>query len=349
MADYQVLVIGGGPAGYHAAIRAAQLGFKTACVDAWLRGGKPSLGGTCVNVGCIPSKALLESSELYHRAQHEFAAHGISLKGASMDVAAMLKRKDGIVTSLTGGVAQLFKANGIELISGRAQLIAQGKVKVGDKEITADHIILAAGSDPVELPIAKFDGKQIVDSSGALEFGEAPATLGIIGAGVIGVELGSVWSRLGSKVTILEALPDFLPMADRQIAKEAQKQLAKQGLDFQLGAKVANATVKGKKVTVEYEQGGEKKSASFDKLIVAVGRRPASKDLATAGLGLELERGFVKVDAHYRTNIPNVYAVGDLIGQPMLAHKGMEEGIACVEQIAGQKSHVNYNAVPSII
>ncbi|MGH8530885.1 MAG: dihydrolipoyl dehydrogenase [Nevskiales bacterium] len=349
--QYDLLVVGAGPAGYHAAIRASQLGLKTACVDAWIdRAGKPSLGGTCLNAGCIPSKALLESSEVYHRALHEFARHGVKLKGVEMDLAQMLKRKDEIVSAHTNGIAQLFKGFGVTALAGRAQLLGSGKVKVGDKEITAQHIILAAGSEPVELPIAKFDGKQVVDSWGALEFDEVPKQLGVIGAGVIGVELGSVWSRVGAKVTVLEALDSFLPMADKPIAREALKQFAKQGLDIQLSAKVLGANIKGKKVTVEYEQGGEKKKAEFDKLIVAVGRRPSSKGLAAAEVGLQLDaKGFIQVDAHWRTNVPNVYAVGDLIGGLMLAHKGMEEGIACVERIAGQAGHVNYDAVPSVI
>lgn len=352
---YDVLVIGAGPAGYHAAIRAAQLGFKTACIDAWENNGEPSPGGTCLNVGCIPSKALLESSELYHRAQHEFEAHGIQAKGVSLKLDAMLARKDKIVSQLTGGIGQLFKANDIDFFSGKAQLQGPGKVSLGEQTIEAEHIILAAGSEPVELKkIAPFDGDTVVDSAGALTFTDVPARLGIIGAGVIGVELGSVWARLGSAVTILEALPDFLPGADLQIAKEAARQFKKQGLDIRLGAAVQQAQVtgKGKKRSVEvsYEQAGKPGSMTFDRLIVAVGRRPASAGLAAESAGLKLnERGFVALDEHWNTNLDKVYAVGDLVGQPMLAHKGMEEGIACVERIAGQAAHVNYAAVPAII
>lgn len=357
--DFDVIVIGAGPAGYPAAIRCAQLGMKVACVDAWLtRDGKPSLGGTCLNAGCIPSKALLESSEIYHRAQHDFANHGIKFSNVEMDIGQMQSRKAEIVTSLTQGIGSLFKANGVEAIAGRGILQGPGKVEVtptegGDdkKTITADNIIIAAGSDPVELKkIAPFDGENVVDSWGALEFEEAPERLGVIGAGIIGLELGSVWRRLGSEVVIIEAMDDLLAMADKQIAKEAGRHFKKQGLDIRLSAKVTAAKTGKDGVTVEYEQGGEKHSEKFDKLIVAVGRKPATEKLFSKDSGLNLdERGFVGVNDEFRTNLPGVYAVGDVIGGAMLAHKGTEEGIACAEIIAGEKPHINYDAVPSVI
>ncbi|MBU6422000.1 MAG: FAD-dependent oxidoreductase, partial [Gammaproteobacteria bacterium] len=284
---FDVVVIGAGPAGYEAAIRAAQNGLKTACVDDWKNlDGKHAFGGTCLNAGCIPSKALLESSEMFHKAQHEFAAHGIQVSSVKMDIAAMQSRKAKIVTSLTGGVATLFKANNVTGIPGRARLLKDGRVEVTGfddakkKEVLeAKQVILAAGSAPVELKIAAFDGKDIVDSWGALEFPSVPKRLGVIGAGVVGLELGSVWHRLGSQVTILEALPDFLAMADRQIAQAAAREFKKQGLEVQLGAKVT-AAAKGKGgIKVDYEDVAGKHSIEVDKLVVAVGRRPATSEL----------------------------------------------------------------------
>ncbi len=355
---YDLIVIGGGPAGYPAAIRAAQLGMKALCIDGWVnRDGTPSFGGTCLNAGCIPSKALLESSELYHRANHEFAVHGIGVGKVQLDLAKMQERKMAVSKANSGGVKLLFQANKVTGIHGYGRLLGNGQVGYRsldgkeEKTFTAKHILIATGSEPVNLSkIAPFDGDRVVDSWGALDFTEVPQRLGVIGAGVIGVELGSVWSRLGSKTVILEALPTFLPMADQQIAKEGLRQFQKQGLDIRLGAKVLSAKVGKKEVTVEYEQGGEKKSEAFDKLIVAVGRRPYTKDLGIEAAGVVLdERGFVKVDAHYRTSAPGVYAVGDVIGGFMLAHKGIEEGVVLIEQLAGQKSEVNYNAIPSVI
>jgi dihydrolipoamide dehydrogenase len=353
---FDVIVVGGGPAGYPAAIRAAQLGMKTACIDAWLnRDSTPAFGGTCLNAGCIPSKALLESSEVYHRANHEFANHGVKVGDVKMDIAQMLKRKDTISRSLTSGIKTLFASNKVTGLFGTGRLLGKGQVEYKSHDgktqtLTGRHIIIATGSEPVNLKVAPFDGDRIVDSWGALEFAEVPKRLGVIGAGVIGVELGSVWSRLGAKTVLLEALPGFLPMVDAQVAKETQRQLTKQGLDIRLGAKVTGAKAGKTGVMVEFEQDGKPQKEEFDKLIVAVGRKPYTKGLGAdvAGVALD-ERGFVKVDAHYKTSAPDVYAIGDVIGGLMLAHKGIEEGVALAEQLAGHHTEVNYNAVPSVI
>ena len=354
--QFDVVVIGGGPAGYPAAIRAAQLGLSAACIDDWKTpdGGQP-FGGTCLNVGCIPSKALLESSELYHRAHEEFAAHGISASNVEMDIAKMQERKTGIVKQLTGGIAALFKAAGVTGIKGRGRVLPGNKVEItaddGSKQIlTAKDIVLATGSTPVELPMAKFDGNRIVDSSGALEFDAVPPRLGVIGAGVIGLELGSVWRRLGSDVVIIEALDDFLPMADEQISSEALRQFRKQGLDIRLGAKLTQASAGSTGVSVTYEQGGEKESLDVDKLIVCVGRRPVSEDLLDPSLGVEVDaRGFIQVDEQCRTGASRIWAVGDVVRGPMLAHKGTEEGVMVAELIAGHAAELNYDAIPSVI
>ncbi|HEY1077355.1 MAG TPA: dihydrolipoyl dehydrogenase, partial [Fontimonas sp.] len=354
--EFDVVVIGGGPAGYPCAIRAAQLGFKTACIDAWLnKDNTPAFGGTCLNAGCIPSKALLESSELYHRMSHEAAAHGIGSGKLTLDLAKMQARKQTISGQLTGGIKTLFTANKVTGLQGFGKLLGDGKVEFKSHDgkvevLTAKHIVIATGSAPVNLKIAAFDGKDIVDSWGALDFTEVPKKLGVIGAGVIGVELGSVWNRLGAQTVILEALPTFLPMVDQQIAKEALRHFTKQGLDIRLGAKVQSAKAGAKGVAVSYELGGEVKTETFDKLIVAVGRKPY-----TDGLGADVakvaldERGFVKVDAHYKTSAPGIYAVGDVIGGAMLAHKGIEEGVALAEQLAGHHTQVNYNVIPSVV
>ncbi len=354
--QYDVLVVGGGPGGYPCAIRAAQLGFKTACIDSWLnRDNTPAFGGTCLNAGCIPSKALLESSELYHRALHELGTHGINAGDVKLDLDKMQARKNTVSRQLTSGIKTLFSANKVTGLEGFGKLLGGGKVeyrthKGETKTLEAKHIVLATGSEPVNLKIAPMDGERFVVSWGALDFEKVPKTLGIIGAGVIGVELGSVWSRLGAKTVILEALPDFLPMVDKQISKEALRHFNKQGLDIRLGAKVLSAKSDGKKVTLEYEAAGEKKKEVFDKLIVAVGRRPFTKDLGVETAGVELdERGFVKIDAHYKTSAAGVYAVGDVTGGAMLAHKAIEEGVALAEQLAGHHTQVNYNAVPSVI
>lgn len=354
--NYDLIVIGGGTGGYPAAIRAGQLGMKTVCINSWLnKDDKPAYGGTCLNAGCIPSKALLESSEMFHRAGHELASHGIKVSAPKLDLAAMQDRKNKISSGLTGGIAQLFKANGVTGLEGFGRLLGDGKVEFrshsGEKKVlTGKHIIVATGSEPVELKIAPFDHEKICDSWDALEFTSVPKRLGIIGAGVIGVELGSVWSRLGSKVTILEAMPKFLPMVDQTIAKDAQRQLSKQGLDIRLNAKVQSAKAGAKGVVVEYDENGETKSETFDQLIVAVGRRPYTEGLNADGVHLELDsRGFVKVDKNYKTNLNGVYATGDVIGGLMLAHKGIEEGVALVEQLHGEKPEVNYNAIPCVI
>lgn len=354
--EYDVAVIGAGPAGYVAAIRAAQLGMQTICIDRWLNPeDKPSLGGTCLNAGCIPSKALLESSEIYHQAQQDFAIHGLQLDGIGMDIAQMQKRKTGIVNELTGGIAGLFKANGVESVAGSAQIIDSGQVKVSghdgqEQTLQARHIIIATGSEPVELSFAAFDGDRIVDSQGALAFSEVPGKLGVIGAGIIGLELGSVWSRLGAEVTLLEAASDFMPPADHDTAREALKAFKKQGLTIELGANVTSAQADDTSVTVDYTINGEEKSETFDRLIVAVGRRPNTHGLFASEGQVEFsDRGFVVTDRAYRTSMDNVYAVGDVISNPMLAHKGMEEGVAVVEMLDGQKPEVNYETIPAIL
>ncbi|MDZ7840213.1 MAG: dihydrolipoyl dehydrogenase [Gammaproteobacteria bacterium] len=356
---YDVAVIGAGPAGYVAAIRCAQLGFNTACIDDFKGGdGKPSLGGTCLNVGCIPSKALLDSSEQYHRIKHEFGIHGIQIKGASIDIGEMLARKDKIVKSLTGGITQLFKANKITSIHGHGSIAkhsAEGcEVTVdndGDKQtIQAAHVILACGSVPVDIPVAPVDQKVIVDSTGALSFQEVPKRLGVIGAGVIGLELGSVWGRLGAEVTILEALDTFLPAVDKQIARDAQRKFKEQGLNINMGCKVTGAKPGKNGVAVTYEDKDGEHKSDFDKLIVCVGRRPNTENIADESVGLNFdERGFIQVDDQCRTSLDNVYAVGDAVRGPMLAHKGSEEGVAVAETIAGGHFHMNYDVIPWVI
>ena len=354
--SYDVIVIGASPAGYVSAIRAAQLGMNTLCVDNWLtKGDRPSLGGTCLNAGCIPSKALLESSELYERAQGEFSQHGLSFDKVELDIDQMQKRKAGVVSELTGGIAGLFKANGVASLAGTAQVIDSGKVHVKtqdgeEQELTADHVIIATGSVPVELDIAPFDNEYILDSWGALDMEAVPEKLGVIGAGYIGVELGSVWSRLGSEVTILEAVDEFMPIADRDIAKEALKTFRKQGLNVELSARVTATRIEDDKVVVEYTKNDETHTETFDRLIVAVGRRPNTKNICAKDARVELDdKGFIDVDEAYRTSLPGVYAVGDVIGNPMLAHKGMEEGVVVAEMLDGQKPHMNYDVIPSVV
>ena len=358
--QFDVVVIGAGPAGYHAAIRAAQLGLKTACIDAALgKDGKPALGGTCLRVGCIPSKALLDSSHQYHNLTHQFEQHGISVKDAKIDVGTMVGRKDAIVKQFTGGIAQLFKANKVTAYYGFGQLQPGNLVKVkqhdgSEVELKGTNVILAAGSDSIELPFAKFDNEYIVDNVGALDFTEVPKRLAVIGAGVIGLELGSVWKRLGAEVTILEALPDFLAVADSEVSKVAAREFKKQGLDIRLGAKVSKTEVTGKgkkkEVVVTYSDAEGEKTLTVDKLLVAVGRRAASKGLLAEGTGVKLnERGQVEVDAHCHTGVDGVWAIGDCVRGPMLAHKGFEEGIAVAELIAGLPGHVNFDTIPWVI
>ena len=354
--NFDVIVIGGGPAGYPAAIRAAQNKLSVACIDEWKNlDGVPAFGGTCLNAGCIPSKALLESSELFHRAQHEFATHGIQMSGVALDLAAMQKRKAGIVKGMTGGILQLFKAAGVTPLQGHGKLlpgkIVQFTAHDGTKrELTAKNVILASGSTPMELRSAAFDGKNIVDSWGALEFSAVPKRLGVIGAGVIGLELGSVWKRLGSEVVVLEALPDFLAIADQQLAKEALRHFRKQGLDVRLGAKVSGAKVANGAVDVTYTDAKGEQTLTVDKLVVSIGRRPFTKDLLAEGTGVQLdERGFIKVDHECRTGVEGIWAVGDCVRGPMLAHKGKEEGVMAADLIAGHFAEVNYKTVPSVI
>ncbi|MBB6097741.1 dihydrolipoamide dehydrogenase [Deinobacterium chartae] len=355
MDTFDVIVIGGGPAGYVAAIRAAQLGFKTACVDAFKgKDGKPSLGGTCLNVGCIPSKAMLDSSEKFEMVQHELADHGITVEGARVDLAKMLARKDAVVSKLTGGIAFLFRKNKVTSLHGLGRLVRRDGeswiVSVDGQEVAAKNVIIATGSAPRELPFARFDGVKIVDNVGALEFPEVPRKLAVIGAGVIGLELGSVWRRLGAEVTVLEALPAFMAAADEAVAKEAFKQFTKQGLNIRIGVKVDAVDASGEGVKVTYTEGEQTTTLEVDRLIVAVGRVPHTRGLGAEDVGLVLdERGFVKVDAHYRTNLEGVYAIGDVIGGAMLAHKAEDEGVAVAELLAGQAGHVNYEAVPWVM
>jgi len=358
--QFDVVVIGAGPAGYHAAIRAAQLGMKVACVDAALgKDGKPALGGTCLRVGCIPSKALLDSSHQYHNLVHSFEQHGISVKDAKMDVPKMIARKDAIVKQFTGGIAMLFKANKVTPYYGFATLHPGRVVKVkqhdgSEVELAGTNVIIAAGSESIELPFAKFDGEYIVDNVGALDFTEVPKRLAVIGAGVIGLELGSVWRRLGAEVTILEALPEFLPAADAEVSRLAAREFKKQGLDIQLGAKVSKAEVTGKgkkkEVTITYADKDGEKTLVVDRLLVAVGRRAATKGLLAEGTGVQLnERGQIVVDEHCHTGVDGVWAIGDCVRGPMLAHKGFEEGIAVAELIAGLPGHVNFETIPYVI
>lgn len=353
---YDVVVIGAGPAGYVAAIRAAQLGLSTACVEQWLDDkGKVRLGGTCLNVGCIPSKALLDSSQKFAETRDDLAVHGISVKGAKMDVSAMLARKEKIVDQLTGGITGLFKHNGVTAISGTGKVLSGARVEVTDKDgkvqiIGAGNVIIAAGSVPVNIPPAPIDNEYIIDSTGALELTEVPKRLGVIGAGVIGLELGSVWGRLGAEVVVLEALEEFLPMMDVQIAKEAAKIFKKQGLDIRLGARVTGAKVEKGAVEVTYSVGSEEHVETFDKLIVAVGRKPRSQELFANDSGVTLdERGFIFVNDYCETEAPHIFAVGDVVRGPMLAHKGSEEGIMVAERIAGKKAQMNYDCIPSVI
>lgn len=353
---FDVVVIGAGPGGYVAAIRAAQLGLKTACIEKYQgKDGKLALGGTCLNVRCIPSKALLDSSWKYHEAKDAFAVHGISTGEVSIDVAAMIGRKDQIVKNLTGGVAGLLKANGVTVYEGHGKLLAGKQVEVtktdGSTEVlAAENVILASGSRPVEIPPAPVDQKVIVDSTGALEFQSVPKRLGVIGAGVIGLELGSVWSRLGAEVTVIEALDKFLVAADEQLAKEAMKIYTKQGLNILLGARVTGTEVKGDEVTVKFTDAKGDQEMTFDRLIVAVGRRPVTTDLLAADSGVTLdERGYVYVDDNCATSVPGVYAIGDVVRGLMLAHKASEEGVVVAERIAGHKAQMNYDLIPSVI
>jgi dihydrolipoamide dehydrogenase len=358
--QFDVAVIGAGPGGYTAAIRAAQLGFKTVCIDDWKSAqGKPSLGGTCLNVGCIPSKALLESSENYERVLHKYADHGITVEGAKVDVAAMLARKDKIVDTFTGGIALLFKKNKVASLHGHGSFLSGGEiyriqVKDGERvdEVEAQHVIIATGSVARALPEVPFDNQNVLDNVGALALAQIPKRLGVVGAGVIGLEMGSVWRRLGSDVTILEALPGFLPAADEQVAKEAFR-VFNGTLDLKIytGVKITSVKTSRKGVSVTYtDREGNTQMADFDKLIVAIGRIPNTAGLNGDALGLKRDaRGYIEVDEQNHTNLPNVYAIGDVVRGPMLAHKSSEEGVAVAETIAGEASHVNLDTIPWVI
>jgi dihydrolipoamide dehydrogenase len=349
--SFDLVIIGSGPGGYVAAIRAAQLGLKTACVEK-----DPELGGTCLNVGCIPSKAMLHSSHLFEQTRDHLGEHGITVGDVRLDLGAMMKRKVKVVKTLTRGVAGLFKKNGILPVTGRGRLVAKDRVAVTaadgtTRELVAKNVLIATGSVPIELPGLPFDGKRIVDSTAALELEQVPNELVVVGAGAIGLELGSVWRRLGAKVTVVELTPGVVPGADREMAKLLERSLSRQGLRFLFGTKVESATVAGDRVQlVLVGADGAKSEAAADVVLVAVGRRAYTGDLGLDAIGLETDpRGRIPVDAHFATAVPGVYAIGDVIAGPMLAHKAEEEGVACVERIAGVAGHVNYDAVPSIV
>ena len=354
--EFDVIFIGGGPGGYAGAIRAAQLGLKTMLIDD-RKGddGKPAPGGTCLNVGCIPSKALLDSSKHFHHIQHDYTAHGISTEGVSIDIDKMLERKRKVVKQLTGGLVQLFKANKIEFVNGRGKLFSERQVEVSPNDgdsytATAKHVVLAAGSVPFSIPNVEVDNEYILDNVGALEIPEVPERFGVIGAGVIGLEMGSVWSRLGSETVLFEALDDFLPAIDRDMAKVAQREFKKQKLDIRMGCKVSGAEVSDGKVKLSYNDGKDDHEEVFDRLLVAVGRKAATDNLVADDSGVELtDRGQIEVDGHCRTSAENIWAIGDLVRGPMLAHKASEEGIAVAESIAGQAGHINLETVPWVI
>ena len=346
---YDLVVIGGGPGGYTAAVRAAQLGLKTACVEKW-----PRLGGVCLNVGCIPSKALLDSSEYFHLARTQFAAHGITTGEVGIDIAKMMSRKEQVVKDLTDNVRKLLEAHKVEIIHGSAALADKNRVEVsGDNPRTLDakNIILAAGSEPASVPGIAFDGKMIVSSTEALQFDSVPQNLGIIGGGYIGIELGSVWLRLGAKVTVIEMLPDIVAAMDGQVSRRLLRVLKKQGFDFRLETRVTSATVDTGKVKVAVETEGRSETLEFDRLLVCVGRRPVTQGLGleSAGIAPDPKTGFIHVDASLRTGVPGIYAIGDLVPGPMLAHKASAEGLAAAQIIAGKFGEVNYDAIPAIV
>lgn len=357
--QFDVVVIGAGPGGYIAAIRASQLGMSVACIDAWSTDdGKPAPGGTCTNVGCIPSKALLQSSEHFDQANHHFSEHGIEFKGVSVKLDTMLGRKNSVVKQNNEGILYLFKKNKITFFHGTGSFVAQvdggWSIKVSgqaDEDLVSKHVIIATGSAPRALPGLPFDENQVLSNDGALRIPVVPKKLGVIGAGVIGLELGSVWRRLGAEVTVLEAMPDFLAVADAQVAKEALKALTKQGLSIQTGVKIGEVSKTAKSVTVPYTNAkGEEQKLVVDKLIVSIGRVPNVDGLGVDTVSLKRdERGFIVVDEDCKTNLPNVWAVGDVVRGPMLAHKAEEEGVAVAERIAGQHGHVNFGTIPSVI
>lgn len=353
---YDVVVIGSGPAGYVAAIRASQLGLKTACVEDYInKSGDMTLGGTCLNVGCIPSKALLDSSHRYSDALNHLDGHGIGIEKVDLDIPVMMQRKDDIVKKLTGGISGLFAANKVVSIHGRGKVLANSMVEITKTDgsielVETKNIIIATGSSPIQIPSAIFDNKNIVDSTGALEFNKVPKTVGVIGAGVIGLELGSVWSRLGSKVTVIEAMDNFLPMADADIAKDSLKDFIKQGLDIKLGSKLISSNSLKNSVKISYENKEGTHEIEFDKLIVAVGRKPNVSEVFSKDSGITLDdNGFISVNDHCQTSNDNIWAIGDVVRGPMLAHKGSEEGIMVAERIAGKFAEMNYDLVPSVI
>ena len=353
---FDVVVIGGGPAGYVAAIRSAQLGLKTACIEEYVDAkNNPTFGGTCLNVGCIPSKALLDSSHRYQEATSHLKIHGIEVGSVDLDIPAMMKRKNDIVAKLTGGIGGLFAANKVTPIAGRGKVLADSKVEItnieGKKEIIeSKNIIIASGSSPIEIGSAIFNDTNILDSTGALEIDKVPETLGVIGAGVIGLELGSVWARLGSKVTVIEAMDDFLFMADKEVAKETFKDFKKQGLDIRLGCKLTSSKSLKNSVKITYENNGSSENMEFEKLIVAVGRKPNTSDIFEEDCGISLdEKGFISVNQNCQTDVKNIWAIGDVVRGPLLAHKGSEEGIMVAERIAGKHAEMNYDLVPSVI
>jgi len=353
---FDVVVIGGGPAGYVAAIRSAQLGLKTACIEEYVDAkNNPTFGGTCLNVGCIPSKALLDSSHRYQEATSHLKIHGIEVGSVDLDIPAMMKRKNDIVAKLTGGIGGLFAANKVTPIAGRGKVLADSKVQITDIEgkkeiIESKNIIIASGSSPIEIGSAIFNDTNILDSTGALEIDKVPETLGVIGAGVIGLELGSVWARLGSKVTVIEAMDDFLFMADKEVAKETFKDFKKQGLDIRLGCKLTSSKSLKNSVKITYENNGTSENMEFEKLIVAVGRKPNTSDIFEEDCGISLdEKGFISVNQNCQTDVKNIWAIGDVVRGPMLAHKGSEEGIMVAERIAGKHAEMNYDLVPSVI
>lgn len=342
---YDLLVIGAGPGGYVCAIRAAQLGLKTALVDK-----RAELGGTCLNIGCIPSKALLHATELYHNVRDHGADMGIQSTGLKPDLPTLMRHKEQVVSKLCGGVKQLVSKRSIDFHQGTATLLGEGLVGVGDQRLRARHIVIATGSIPAELPSAPFDGERIVSSDQAIAFDSIPKRLVVVGGGAIGLELGSVWARLGSEVTVLEFLPHIAPACDADIAKLLTRALKKQGITCQTGTALTNVEKLKTKLNIEAKQGDKSLKLEADKLLVCVGRKPCTEGLGLEALGLALdERGRIPVDAHFRTQLPNVYAIGDVIAGPMLAHKAEEEGVALAEQLAGKAGHVNYAAIPNVI
>ena len=356
---FDVVVIGGGPGGYIAAIRAAQLGFTSACIDDWKdKSGGPAQGGTCTNIGCIPSKALLQSSENFEHVGHSFADHGIEIKGLSLNLEKMLQRKDAVVKQNNDGILYLFKKNKITFFHGHGSFVSRSDAGVeiavsepAKESIVAKHVIVATGSSARPLPGVEFDEQRVLSNDGALSIGAVPKRLGVVGAGVIGLEMGSVWRRLGADVTILEALPEFLGAVDQQIAREAAKSFSKQGLKIQLGVKISGVKSDKKSVVVSYADAkGDAQVLTVDALIVSIGRVPHTGGLNAEAIGLKLDnRGFIAVDDECRTNVANVWAIGDVVRGPMLAHKAEEEGVAVAERIAGQHGHVNFNTIPWVI